>query len=78
MTTGRFNRKPEKPKYPKSSKESFLKLQKFLYSDDEFIKDLLVTNAVLERLLLKYLEKNMELEKFLEKRNEPFFYFNKN
>ena len=46
--------------------------------DSETIKDLLVTNAILERMLIKEVKKNIALEHQLDERNTPFFYFNKN
>ncbi len=75
MATRRFNEQPEESNEPKKS----LKYKNYnLTLDDEFIRNLLMSNAVLERLLIKQIKENIKLENLIEERNDPSFYFNKN
>lgn len=80
MTSRRFNRKPEPSNKSNSYKKNMTKLGEFLKdsSDQDFIRDLIITNAVLERLLIKQVKRNIKLELESEQRNAPFFYFNNN
>ena len=48
------------------------------YSNDEFVKNLILSNTIMERLLVKCVEENDRLEYELEKRSNPDFFFNKN
>jgi len=76
----RFNENEKPQESPKTPKDINITLENYLKntSDDEFIRELLMTNAMLERLVVEQLKRNIELENQLEQKNNPFFYFNKN